>query len=399
MVIQFGGLIKKINLQFLDMQKNIKLNMSKRIRRSPFTNKVEECGVSDFTVVNHMLLPKGFKNSIEEDYWHLSNHVQIWDVSCQRQVQITGPDANKLVQLMTPRSLKNMETGKCFYIPILDENAGMINDPVLLKLDDDMFWISIADSDILLWAKGLALGSNFDVNIIEPDVYPLAIQGPKSEALMSSVFGEEIKKIKFFNFKIFDFLGTKQIIARSGYSKEDGFEIYFKGYEDHFDCIELGEQLWNTIWKAGQNFNILPGCPNLIDRIEAGLMSYGNDFTKDNNPLECNLEKYCNLDENHNFIGKDALRKIKLEGIKQKMRGIIFDGKPCAPTGKPLPIYSKSNNRIGQIASGIYSPRIKKNIGLSMILKDHWEIGQNIIVEGLDGSKHKGIITTLPFPK
>ena len=119
------------------MTKNIKLNMSRRIRRTPFTNKVEECGVSDFTVVNHMLLPKGFKNSIEEDYWHLSQHVQIWDVSCQRQVQITGPDASKLVQLMTPRSLKNMETGKCFYIPIIDENAGMINDPVLLKLDDE----------------------------------------------------------------------------------------------------------------------------------------------------------------------------------------------------------------------------------------------------------------------
>ena len=398
MVTQFGGLTK-INLQQLNMQKNIKLNMSRRIRRTPFTNKVEECGVSDFTVVNHMLLPKGFSNTIEEDYWHLSKHVQIWDVSCQRQVQITGPDAQKLVQLMTPRSLKNMSTGKCFYIPIIDENAGMINDPVLLKLDDDMFWISIADSDILLWAKGLALGSNLDVKIIEPDVYPLAVQGPKSEALMSEIFGEDIKKIKFFNFKIFDFEGTKQIIARSGYSKEDGFEIYFKAHEDFFDSVQLGEQLWDTIFKAGKNYNILPGCPNLIDRIEAGLMSYGNDFTKENNPLECNLEKYCDPKETHEFIGKDALRKIQSDGIKQKMRGIIFDGKPCAPTGKPLPIYSKSNEKIGQIASGIYSPRIKKNVGLSMILKNHWEIGQNVIVKTLDGSKHEGIITTLPFPK
>ena len=381
------------------MKSSIKLSMSRRIRRTPFTNKVEECGVSDFTVVNHMLLPKGFKNSIEEDYWHLSQHVQIWDVSCQRQVQISGPDAKKLVQLMTPRSLKNMETGKCFYIPIIDENAGMINDPVLLKLDDDMFWISIADSDILLWAKGLALGSNLNVNIIEPDVYPLAVQGPKSEALMTTVFGEEIKKIKFFNFKIFDFLGTKQVIARSGYSKQDGFEIYFKGFENHFERTKLAEQLWDTIWKAGQKYNILPGCPNLIDRIEAGLMSYGNDFTIENNPLECNLDKYCNENESHNFVGKDALRKIHAKGIKQKIRGIIFDGDPCAPTGKPLPIYSENNEKIGQIASGIYSPRIKKNIGLSMILKDYWEIGQKVLVESLDGKKRKGIITALPFQK
>tara|TARA_B100001996_G_scaffold293849_1_gene234058 strand:+ start:859 stop:2004 length:1146 start_codon:yes stop_codon:yes gene_type:complete len=381
------------------MKKNIKLNMSRRIRRTPFTNKVEQCGVSDFTVVNHMLLPKGFKKSVEEDYWHLNEYVQIWDVSCQRQVQISGPDAQKLVQKMTPRSIKNMETGKCFYIPIIDENAGMINDPVLLKLDDDMFWISIADSDILLWAKGLALGSNFDVNIIEPDVYPLAVQGPKSEALMISIFGEDIKKIKFFNFKIFDFLGTKQIIARSGYSRQDGFEIYFKGFEEYFNGVELGEKLWDVIWNAGQKFNISPGCPNLIDRIEAGLLSYGNDFTKENNPLECNLEKYCSELENHEFIGSEALKKIKLEGIKQKMRGILFEGEPCLATGKPLSVYSENNKKIGQIASGIYSPRLKKNIGLSMILKDYWDIGQKLIVETYDGKKRKGIITTLPFPK
>ena len=381
------------------MKKNIKLNMSRRIRRTPFTNKVEQCGVSDFTVVNHMLLPKGFKKSVEEDYWHLNEYVQIWDVSCQRQVQISGPDAQKLVQKMTPRSIKNMETGKCFYIPIIDENAGMINDPVLLKLDDDMFWISIADSDILLWAKGLALGSNFDVNIIEPDVYPLAVQGPKSEALMISIFGEDIKKIKFFNFKIFDFLGTKQIIARSGYSRQDGFEIYFKGFEEYFNGVELGEKLWDVIWNAGQKFNISPGCPNLIDRIEAGLLSYGNDFTKENNPLECNLEKYCSERENHEFIGNEALKKIKLEGIKQKMRGILFEGEPCLATGKPLSVYSENNKKIGQIASGIYSPRLKKNIGLSMILKDYWDIGQKLIVETYDGKKRKGIITTLPFPK
>jgi len=378
---------------------NIKLNMSRRIRRTPFTNKVEKCGVSDFTVVNHMLLPKGYRNSVEEDYWHLNKYVQIWDVSCQRQVQIFGPDAEKLVQKMTPRSIKNMETGKCFYIPIIDENAGMINDPVLLKLDDDMFWISIADSDILLWAKGLALGSNFNVNIIEPDVYPLAVQGPKSEELMVSLFGEDIKKIKFFNFKIFDFLGTKQIIARSGYSKQDGFEIYFKGFEEHFDRIELGEKLWDTIWEAGQKFNISPGCPNLIDRIEAGLLSYGNDFTKDNNPLECNLDRYCNENDNHEFVGKEALKKIKLQGIKQKIRGIIFEGEPYSPNGKLLNVFSEKNNKIGQITSGIYSPSLKKNIGLSMILKDYWDIGQNVVVETIDKRKIKGVITTLPFPK
>ena len=380
------------------MSKNIKLNMSRRIRRTPYTNRVEQHGVSDFTVVNHMLLPKGFKNTVEEDYLHLSKEVQMWDVSCQRQVQICGPDATKLIQKLTPRSIKDMTIGKCFYIPMLNENAGMINDPVLLKLDDDMFWISIADSDILLWAKGLALGLNLNVMIEEPDVFPLAIQGPKSEELMVSIFGDEIKKIKFFNFRVIDFEGTKQIIARSGYSKQDGFEIYFKVHENYFDKVEMGEKLWDTIWEAGKKFNISPGCPNLIDRIEAGLMSYGNDFTGENNPLECNLEKYCKADASHDFIGKQALTKIQSEGIIQKMRGIIFDGAPCAATGQPLKIFSKDNKRIGQITSGIFSPRIKKNIGLSMILKDYWNVGNEVIIETLDGEKRNGTITSLPFP-
>ena len=398
MDILYGGQSNQMRKTAANKSQNIKLNMSRRIRRTPFTNKVEKLGVSDFTVVNHMLLPKGFRKTIEEDYWHLNKHVQLWDVSCQRQVQITGKDAFKLIQKLTPRPLHNMEIGKCFYIPILDEHAGMINDPVLLKLDDDMFWISIADSDILLWANGIAIGSNLDVQIKEPDVYPLAVQGPKSEELLVSIFGESIRKIKFFNFRVFDFMGTKQIIARSGYSKQDGFEIYFKGFEKYFDSVDIGEKLWDTIWKAGKKFNISPGCPNLIDRIEGGLMSYGNDFTKDNNPFECNLEEYCKPSA-HNFIGKKALEEIKKKGLKQKMRGVMFGGKPYKPNGKLLPVLSQNKKIIGRITSGIFSPKYKKNIGLSMISKGHWNENEKIIVETSDGKLVKGTITTLPFPK
>jgi len=398
MGILYGGQSNRMRKTTVNKSQNIKLNMSRRIRRTPFTNKVEKLGVSDFTVVNHMLLPKGFRKTVEEDYWHLNKHVQLWDVSCQRQVQITGKDAFKLIQKLTPRPLKNMETGKCFYIPILNEHGGMINDPVLLKLDDDMFWISIADSDILLWANGIAIGSNLDVQIKEPDVYPLAVQGPKSEELLVSIFGESIRKIKFFNFRVFDFMGTKQIIARSGYSKQDGFEIYFKGFEKYFDSVDIGEKLWDTIWKAGKKFNISPGCPNLIDRIEGGLMSYGNDFTKDNNPFECNLDKYCKP-SSHNFIGKKALEEIRKKGLKQKMWGIMFGGKPYKPNGKLLPVLSQNKKIIGRITSGIFSPKYKKNIGLSMISKGYWNKNEKITVETSDGKLVKGIITTLPFPK
>ena len=363
--------------------------MSRRVRRTPFTDRVEKLGVSDFTVVNHMLLPKGFRKTVEQDYWHLSKHVQLWDVSCQRQVQISGRDAFKLIQKLTPRPLKKMQTGKCFYIPILNEKGGMINDPVLLKLDDDMFWISIADSDILLWANGIAIGLGLDVKIKEPDVYPLAVQGPKSEDLLVSIFGEEIRRIKFFNFRIFDFMGTKQIIARSGYSKQDGFEIYLKGFS-------LGKKLWETIWDAGKDFNISPGCPNLIDRIEGGLLSYGNEFTLENNPIECGFDNYCN-NLSHDFIGKNALKKILKNGVDKKIKGITFDGFPTPPCSIPFPVYSKNRFQIGNITSGIYSPFLKTNIGLSMVDRDYWNDGQDVIVLTPDNIERKGKVCSLPF--
>ena len=244
------------------------LFVSRRNRRTPFTDRVEAHGVTGYSIVNHTLLPKSFGRSVEEDYWHLREHVQIWDVSCQRQVEIRGKDAKKLVQWMTPRNLNRSETGQCLYSPLIDENAGMINDPVILKRDEDWYWLSIADSDVLLWAKGLALGMKMEVQIQEPDVSPLAVQGPKAEKLMTRVFGESISRLPFFRFGIFPFEGRNLVIARSGYSRQGGFEIYL-------DQTELGGKLWDTLWEAGKDLEVSPGCPNLIERVEGGLLSYG----------------------------------------------------------------------------------------------------------------------------
>ena len=371
------------------MLKNIKLNMSRRIRRTPYTGMVEKHGVSDFTVVNHMLLPKGFKNSVETDYWHLSKEVQMWDVSCQRQVQISGPDASKLVQRLTPRSITKMETGKCFYIPILNENAGMINDPVLLKLDDDMFWISIADSDILLWAKAYALGLNLNVNIQEPDVYPLAIQGPKSESLMIKVFGEDIKKIKFFNFRVVDFLGTKQVVARSGYSKQDGFEIYLKGFG-------LGKKLWETIWEAGKEFNISPGCPNLIDRIEGGLLSYGNDMDMNDTPLECGLDAFVSFNPKIEYLGKSILEKQHAEGVNRSLVGLKLQMDKISIT-KFIPIFQGSK-MIGELRSACFSPKFQCCLGIAMVDKSEQDTSKPLQIS-IEGNQINAEMTSIPFKK
>lgn len=366
------------------------LNMSRRIRRSPFTDKVEEYGVRGFSVVNHMLLPKAFETSVEDDYWHLREHVQIWDVGVQRQVQITGLDAARLVQMMTPRDVRQAKIGQCLYVPMIDEHAGMLNDPVLIKLADDKFWLSIADSDILLWAKGLALGFKLNVTVEEPDVSPLAIQGPKATALLAELFGEAIQDLGYFQYGMFDVLGTRQLIARSGYSKQGGFEIYLQGGH-------LGGELWDMICYAGQRYNIMPGCPNLIERIEGGLMSYGNEFTRENNPLECGFEELCYFGDDIDYIGKDALRKIYEQGPQKLIRGIKFGGGKAPACGKPFPVTTYDGIHIGQITSGIYSPRLKCNVGMSMMAKGYWDFGTELQVHTPDGMIREGTVSPIPF--
>ncbi len=367
------------------------LQMSRRIRRTPFTDKVEWHGVSGFTVVNHTLLPKAFGKSVDNDYWHLRKDVQIWDVGCQRQVQISGPDAKKLINWLTPRDLSNASVGKCFYVPLISESAGLINDPVLLKIADDKYWLSIADSDVLLWVKGLAVGASLNVELREPDVWPLSIQGPKAEIVLAEIFGPHIKELNFFNFDWFDFIGTKQLIARSGYSKQGGFEIYLNG-------STYGSLLWETIWNAGVKHNIRAGAPNIIERIEGGLLSYGNEMTIENNPIECCLDKYCSSQNAYNYIGKEALMKIINDGVKKRIRGVQFSGSPMEACGIPWPITSQRTKKmIGQVTSGIFSPRLKTNIGLAMIDRESWEHGERIYVHTNDGKAKEGFVCNLPF--
>ncbi len=365
------------------------LKMSRRIRRTPYTNRIEKAGVREFSVVNHMLLPKAFKPTVEESYWHLRNHVQIWDVSCQRQVEIKGPDAERLIQCMTPRDIGTSKIGQCLYITITDVDGGIINDPVLLKLAGDHFWLSIADSDVLLYAKGLSIGMGLDVSVEEPDVSPLAIQGPKAEDLLAKIFGKRICDIGFFKFGWIEFAGTKQLIARSGYSRQGGFEIYLNG-------SHLGEPLWDMIWEKGQAFNISPGCPNLIERIEGGLFSYGNEMTRENNPLEMGLGKYCKLDGSIDFLGLKSLQKIVSDGIKRQIRGVLFEGGRCTTCSIPWPIMV-GDKKVGDISSAIWSPRLEENVGLAMIDRDFWNVGQIVSVQMPENNIANGEIVELPF--
>ena len=290
---------------------------------------------------------------------------------------------------MTPRKISDAKVGDCMYIPVVDQNGGMINDPVLLKIADDRFWLSIADSDVLLYAMGLAIGRGLDAQVDEPDVSPLAIQGPKAEDLLVDIFGPTIRDVGFFKYSRFDFEGTSQIIARSGYSRQGGFEIYL-------DDGSLGHALWDAVWQAGQAYNIRPGCPNLIERIEGGLFSYGNEMTRENNPLELGLGKFCNLDGSVDFIGLKALQEIAANGVEREIRGVTFDGDPCPTCSTPWPVMV-GDLQVGQITSAIWSPRLKRNVGHSFIERSHWEIGQELVVIIPHEKPRSGNISRLPM--
>lgn len=365
---------------------------SRRIRKTPYSARVEASGLSAYTTYNHMLLPAAF-TSLAEDCAHLKQHVQIWDVAAERQVELKGKDAHKLACLMSARDLRNAVPGRGYYAPLCDAKGGMINDPIALCLAPDHFWFSIADSDVELWALGLATALNLDVEICEPDVSPLAIQGPKAEDLMAKVFGEEVRNIRMFRFQTFEFQGTPMIIQRSGWSKQGGFEIYLPRFD-------LGLALWDRIWEEGNTpeFQIRAGGPNLIERIEGGLLSYGNDMNRSNTPLECRLDRFLALDtEGANFMGRDALLRQRDEGLKQALVGVKIAGAPIAPLAFPFQA-TLNEQPAGLVTSAVHSPGMGSNIGFAMLAIDACETGTSISVETPEGWR-QAEVCALPFPK
>ena len=367
--------------------KSYPIAKSRRVRSTPYTSRIENQGVTAYTVYNHMLLPAAF-GSLEESCDHLKKNVQIWDVAAERQVEISGKDAAKLVQLMTCRDLSKSKVGRCYYCPLIDENGNLVNDPVILKLAEDRWWISIADSDVIFFAKGLASGNKFDVKIFEPIVDILAVQGPKSFDLMEKVFGEKIKELKFFGFDYFTFNGAKHLIARSGWSKQGGFEIYVEN-------TDSGLKLYDHLFEIGKEFNVRPGCPNLIERIESGLLSYGNDFDNNDNPFQCGFDKYVDLETDINFLGKDKLKKIKEKGIDRKLMGVQIDLTKILLTSS-LNIKNNDGNIIGELRSACYSPHFKKVIGIAMIKEPYCKASSSGTIE-IDGNSLALKVCDLPF--
>ena len=342
-----------------------------RLRRSPFFEATRRYGCRAYTVYNHTFLPSYYNDPVSE-YWHLIEHVAIWDVGVERQVEISGPDAFTLTQRLTPRDLSRCAVGQGKYVLITADDGGVINDPVLLRLAEDRFWLSLADSDVLLWASGVAVNAGLKVDIQEPDVWPLQLQGPKSKPLVADLFGDRVASMPYYAFSEASLDSIPVVVTRTGWTGEVGYEIYLRDGS-------RGDELWERVMTAGKGYQIRPTGPSDIRRIEAGILNYGADMTLADNPYELGLGWTVDLDKAQDFIGRAALRRIKAEGVRRKIAGIEIEGAPIEFNETKWAVW-QDGRPAGHVTSAIHSPRLKKNIGYAMLPLPAAELGTRLAI-------------------
>lgn len=343
-----------------------------QIRKSPYFEATVRWGARAFSVYNHMYIPRDFGDP-EQNFWNLVNDAILCDVAVERQVEITGPDAARFVQMLTPRDLSKMAVGQCKYVLITNAEGGILNDPILLRLAENHFWISLADSDILLWAQGVAVHSGMNVRIAEPDVSPLQLQGPKSGEIMRALFGDGITDLRYYWLRELELDGIPLIVSRTGWSSELGYEIYLRDGA-------LGDALWERIMAAGQPFGLKPGHTSSIRRIEGGMLSYHADADINTNPYELGLDRLVNLEMEAEFIGKAALRRIRDEGVRRMQVGLVIDGEPLKGPNTTFWPVQRQGRTVGKVTSAVHSPRLGRNIALAMVAVEDAAIGTELEV-------------------
>jgi len=363
------------------------MSISPNVRKSPYFDATVADGVKSFAIYNHTYMPVDFGDP-DAEYDRLLNGVVMWDVACERQVELDGPDAGKLAQYLSARDLSGAVPGQGMYVPLCDYEGNLINDPILLKLSASRFWLSIADSDISLWAKAIAAERKLEVKVREPDVSPLAVQGPKAEDVIAELFGDWVRNLKYFWFRETDLDGIRLLVMRSGWSKQGGFELFLLDGS-------RGADLWNRVKTAGKSHAIGPGAPNDIERIESGLLSWGTDVDIHTNPYEVGLGKYVDLEKVDEFVGQAALKKIMREGIKRRQVGLFLSGRNMIPNPHPYPVLL-DNNLVGTMSAAVYSPRLGKNIALALI---DAKISNKVSGLQVDCGDHTraATVTDLPF--
>jgi glycine cleavage system aminomethyltransferase T len=365
-----------------------------RIKRSPYFYASRRHGVQLYSVYNHHYHPRHYGDPVEE-YWQLLNGVTLWDVGgAERQIEISGPDAFDFTNLIVARDLHKCQVGQCKYVFNTLPDGGIINDPVLLRVEENRFWLSLADSDVELWARGVAHGSKYDVTVKEIDVGPVQVQGPKSKDVMVDLFGESILEIPYYFVRPFEVDGMKVLVSRTGYTAELGYEIYL------YEASKNGTRLWEAVLEAGKPHDLAVIGPCHIRRIEGGILALGCDMWFDTNPYEVGMgyDWMVDLEQGADFIGKDALHKIKTEGPKRQLVGIELEGANLGSynDGSMIDVFPvhKGGSRIGEVTSACWSPKLEKNIGFAMVPTEHSELGTEFEIE-----KPKETVGAVVVPK
>lgn len=360
--------------------------LNPRIKKSPFFEKAVEYGATEFHPYNGMWMPVGYDSPVNE-YWNVLERASLWDVGVQKCVEIAGPDAEAFMQLLTPRDITTIEPGRCAYVFLTNQDGGVLNDPVMLRIAEDRFWLSTADSDMYLWAKGVSAFSGHEVEITTPHVYPMQLQGPRSAEIMVDVFGEEILDLRYYWWMRSSVDGIDVVISRTGYSSELGYEVYLLGEA-------RGGELWEILMTAGQPYGISPGSPNRIRRIEGGVLDYASDITPDENPLELGLDRLIAWDTD--FLGKAALEKVRDEGVRRRLIGLFFDGPALQKNNEHRWPVTSASTKVGFVTNAVHSPRLDRNIAFAMIDVPFDANDTVLTVETVEGAR-SAERTTLPF--
>ena len=355
------------------------LSIGPRVHKSPFFDSTLRYGASAFTVYNHTFLPASYGDNVR-DYWSLVNDVTLWDVACQRQVEITGPDAFEFIQFLTPRDMSRCEVGQCQYMALTNQYGGIVNDAILLRVEDQRFWLSPGDGDVLWWAMGVAVNSGLDVNVCEPDVSPLQLQGPKSPLVARDLFGDWAVQMKYFRLRETELDGIPLVVSRTGWSGELGYELYLRD-------SQYGDALWERVMDAGKPYNIRPTSPSTIRSVEGGLLSYASDITIDDNPYVIGMGRFVDFDHPGDFVGKAALQKIAAEGTGRRLVGIEIDGDALAVPNEDFWDISVNGKKIGHVTRCVHSPRLERNIGWANVAVEHSDVGSELTVDSPSGDR------------
>ena len=358
-------------------------------RKSPYFEATLRHGCTAYDIYNHMYLPSYYHDPVVE-YWHLLEHVTLWDVAVEHIVEITGPDAFKFTNMLTCRDLTRCAVHQCKYAPIIAADGGIVNDPVLLRLGENHFWLALADSDVGLWARGVAVNSGLDVKIADPDVAPIQIQGPDSKHVMHALFGDELRDLRYYFCAETDLDGIPVVVSRTGWTAEVGYEIYLRDRS-------RGDDLWERVMGAGEAYRIMPIAPCEARRIEAGIFNYGSDMSLENNPFEVTgMERLVELDAPADFVGRKALERIRAEGVSRKLVGVEISGDAMAAELVEYWTVLHDGQRVGHVTDAIHSPRLSRNIGYAWV-----PIGLSTIGTELTARSPRGDLTarvvSLPF--